>query len=165
MAEDDVITLEFSKKRKTKKVAEKPEFEQDIYPYGEMLQMIYDKVTVIPDKKPLVFGTLNIGRIGTKKTCLHNFGEVCDKINRDPKHVMITFMKELGTTGTLSADNSLILNGRFSDKHFEHSIKYYSNKYVKCLNCGLYNTSFVKENKINYIDCKDCFAKKAMKLN
>jgi len=43
-------------------------------------------------------------KIGTKKTGWINFAEICNILNRDQNHVMNFFLQELGSEGSIAAD-------------------------------------------------------------
>jgi len=98
-----------------------------------------------------------------RKTYLDNFLEIQQKIER--KHVpdLMEFLKnELSTDATINGENKLVLSGIFRGPSFEKAIKNYCMQYVQCLSCKSGNTEIIKEEKIVFMNCKNCKCKKAI---
>ena len=74
--------------------------------------------------------SLNTARLGTTKTCVTNFEEVCGIIKRDPEHFMLYISTELGALTNLGPENQLILKGRFFPQVMERLFKKYLINYV-----------------------------------
>ena len=79
-------------------------------------------------------------------------------INRKPEHVLEFVLTELGTTGSLTLDNKLIIKGRFQSKQLENVLRKYIAEYVTCRTCRSPNTDLKKENRILFKVCRDCNA-------
>ena len=73
---------------------------------------------------------LQVAREGTKKTVFTNYMELCKAMNRQPEHVQLFLLAELGTSGSLDGQSRLIVKGRFQPKAFEGVLRRYVNEYV-----------------------------------
>merc|ERR1711991_488849 len=95
-------------------------------------------------------------RVGTKKTGIVNFKEICEAMNRPLDHVLSFVLAELGTTGTFAADHRLTLKGRFQNRHIENVLRHYVSNYLICQNCHSPNTVLTKENRLQFVVCQTC---------
>ena len=71
---------------------------------------------------------VQVAREGTKKTVFTNFMELCKTMNRQPEHVQLFLLAELGTSGSLDGQSRLIVKGRFLPKAFEGVLRRYVNE-------------------------------------
>ena len=69
-----------------------------------------------------------VAREGTKKTAFTNYMELCKAMNRQPEHVQLFLLAELGTSGSLDGQSRLIVKGRFQPKAFEGVLRRYVNE-------------------------------------
>lgn len=69
-----------------------------------------------------------VAREGTKKTVFTNYMELCKAMNRQPEHVQLFLLAELGTSGSLDGQSRLIVKGRFQPKAFEGVLRRYVNE-------------------------------------
>jgi translation initiation factor 2 subunit 2 len=155
------------KKKKKEKEVVVATFDYD-YDYFELLQRITStslQQTQTDIKSELLkLPDLDVARDGTTKTVLNNFSKVCKRLNRDCDHVLNYIATELGTTASVSGDGTqkLILKGRYQQKQLESVIRHYSTEFVKCKNCGGYETNFKKENRFTFLDCKSCHSRRSI---
>jgi len=99
----------------------------------------------------------NLGRIGTKRTCITNFKEICNSIHRPPEHLMSYLQVELGSPASLDGNaQQMVAKGRFQQAHIEKVIKHYIREYVICKVCKSYDTTMEKENRLNFVKCGSC---------
>jgi len=56
--------------------------------------------------------------------------ELCKAMNRQPEHVQLFLLAELGTSGSLDGQSRLIVKGRFQPKAFEGVLRRYVNECV-----------------------------------
>lgn len=82
-----------------------------------------------------------VAREGTKKTVFTNYMELCKAMNRQPEHVQMFLMAELGTSGSLDGQQRLVVKGRFQPKAFEGVLRRYVNEYVPLAYSGLLTES------------------------
>ncbi|RZC63421.1 hypothetical protein C5167_025184 [Papaver somniferum] len=53
------------------------------------------------------------GRQGMHKTAVVNFMDICEKMHKEPEHVMKFLLTQMGTTGYLDAQQRLVVKGKF----------------------------------------------------
>lgn len=97
-------------------------------------------------------------KIGTTKTAWQNFDTMVNAIDRSHDHVQSFISAELGVEGVLGPENNLILMGKFQGKHILKLYKKYMEQYVKCQNCGNYQTKLEKDQRtrLYMLECKQC---------
>ncbi|MCD6403907.1 MAG: translation initiation factor IF-2 subunit beta [Nanoarchaeota archaeon] len=91
------------------------------------------------------------------KTIIHNFLKICNYLNRNPKHVMKFFDRELATVGVLE-DQRAVFVGRFSSSLLQKKLEKYVQEFVLCKECGKPDTKIVKEGRISMLKCTACGA-------
>src|SRR3989304_1269382 len=138
----------------------KNKFERD-YSYPELLKRLYDKCvmnnTIIDHsvvKKNMDPPT--ICKLGSIRVVWINFDDNCRSINRPHQHVCDFILSELGTTGSLGADNNMTIRARFQSRQIEDLLKKYIVEYVICNTCGSPETNFSKESRILFKICSMC---------
>jgi translation initiation factor 2 subunit 2 len=138
-------------------VADKKPEEKD-YDYSELLVRIFEMLNKgDPQSKTTRIPVPNLGRIGTKRTCITNFKEICNAIHRPPEHLMSYLSVELGSPASLDGNaQQMVAKGRFQQSHIEKVIKHYIREYVICKVCKSYDTSMEKENRLNFVKCASC---------
>ena len=137
--------------------AEKKSEEKD-YEYSTLLERIFEMLNKGDDRsKTTRIPVPNLGRIGTKRTCITNFKEICNAIHRPPEHLMSYLSVELGSPASLDGNaQQMVAKGRFQQSHIEKVIKHYIREYVICKVCKSYDTSMEKENRLNFVKCASC---------
>lgn len=159
----DDITLDENKEepKEEDKKEETVENGKEDYSYEFLLRRIYDRITTSKPSTGNVKRTIEppeVLKYGTKKVVWANFSANCRSINRPTDHVVDFVLNELGTEGSLNAENKLIIKGRFQSKNFENVLRKYISEYVTCKTCRNPNTELKKENRITYKVCKECGA-------
>lgn len=97
-----------------------------------------------------------------KKTVVINFGEICDRLNREPDALAKYLLREIGTAGTRN-DGRMVLNGTFSADDINAVILKYVEGYVLCRECHLPDTRLLKDGRESFIRCEACGAKYQVK--
>ncbi|CAF0722366.1 unnamed protein product [Rotaria sp. Silwood1] len=135
---------------------------QGEYTYEDLLSRVFN---IIREKNPNVIDgekiklTLKppqVARIGTKRTSFSNFGEICKSLKRQEKHLHQYLLAELGTNGSIDANNALIIKGRFQQKQIENVLRSYIKEYVICKTCRSPDTSLQKEERLSVLLCNNC---------
>lgn len=98
-----------------------------------------------------------------KKTIVTNFGEICDRLIRDPDVVAKYLLKELGTAGSRSGGR-IVLNGVFTTEAIDSVIRKFVDAFVMCRVCHLPDTKIVKDKKDSFIVCEACGARYVIKM-
>ena len=131
------------------------------YSYAELLDTIVDLLhtnnpALVEKKKrnikpPVVTMT-------SKKTCWVNFQEICTMMERSSDHVLLFFMAELGTEGSIDGNQRLLIRGKFVPKYLESLLRKYVIEYVTCQMCRSPNTDLNRDNasRLYFCNCRDC---------
>jgi translation initiation factor 2 subunit 2 len=61
--------------------------------------------------------------LGSTKTTWQNFMTICQKIRREPMHVLDFFKAELDVEGNFGSEGNLILVGRYQNKNMTNLYK------------------------------------------
>jgi len=156
------------------------------YSYPELLSRFYALLhshnpELAGDKKKLTLVPPQVTREGTKKTMFANLAEICRRMHRQPKHLMEFLFAELGTSGSVDAQQRLIIKGRYTQKSMENVLRRYIGKYrfarvdgfhfvdeentvsveyVVCKTCKSPDTLLNKENRLYFITCESCGSRK-----
>ncbi len=96
-----------------------------------------------------------------KKTIIFNFSEICDRMNRDPKHVLKYLSREMATAGSLEGGR-VIFQGKFRESFIHTLLEAYSSRYVVCSICSRPDTKLEKEDRFYFIVCEACGAKSSV---
>lgn len=129
------------------------------YSEKELLDRCYDTLSQkqnINKKNPVKPEIIRANR----KTKIVNFMGVCNSLDRDIMQVKDYCFKELSTQGSITEENSLLLNGIFKPAQILDVVTKYIKTRVCCGQCNSRNTNIIKENRIIYIQCHNCLSKK-----
>lgn len=96
------------------------------------------------------------------RTILHNHKEICDTLNRDPRHMLKFFSKEMATAGTLDGTRA-IFQGKFRRDTLKRLIRRYVDEFVMCPVCKRPDTKIVKERRLSFLICEACGAKSSIR--
>lgn len=102
----------------------------------------------LPKSQTMVIGS---------KTIIHNFRDIADALNRDPKHLFQFLLHELGTAGVIE-EGRAVLHGKFADASINALVERYAKMYVICPVCNKVDTELKKEGRITMIVCGACGA-------
>ena len=95
------------------------------------------------------------------RTILSNFKEICDALNRDPRHVLKFFSGEMATATTMQR-NRAIFQGKFRYDTFERLIQRYVKEFVVCPVCGRPDTKIIKDRRFLFLVCEACGARSSI---
>ncbi|KAH7642394.1 eukaryotic translation initiation factor 2 subunit 2-like protein [Dermatophagoides farinae] len=113
-------------------------------------------------RKKYVLRPPQVLRIGTKKTSFANFLEICKSLHRQSKHLQNFLLTELGTSGSVDANNQLIIKGRFQQKQIESVLRRYIKEYVACQTCRSPETILQKETRLFFLQCESCGSRRSV---
>jgi translation initiation factor 2 subunit 2 len=99
--------------------------------------------------------------INGMRTILTNFKDICDALNRDPRHVLKFFSKEMATAATMQR-NRAIFQGKFYNDTFERLIQRYIKEFVVCPVCTRPDTKIVKDKRFLFLVCEACGARSSI---
>jgi len=135
---------------------------QGEYTYDDLLSRVFNIIreknpnVIEGDKIKLTLKPPLVARIGTKRTSFSNFGEICKSLKRQEKHLHQYLLAELGTNGSIDANNALIIKGRFQQKQIESVLRSYIKEYVICKTCRSPDTILQKEERLSVLSCNNC---------
>ncbi len=135
--------------------------------YDDMLNMFYDRIhREHPEynlkNKRIVVPPPRIALEGGKRTVWFNFNETSNALNRNIQHFKDYVVSELGTSGSIDAEHRLHIMGRPKQLQIQNVVSHYIRDYVACRMCKGYKTSYIKDNRLFYISCQDCGAKRSV---
>jgi len=96
------------------------------------------------------------------RTILVNFKEICEALNREPRHVLKFLSGEMATAATVEGTRA-IFHGKFGNDTFERLIIRYTNDFVTCPVCKRPDTKIVKERRFFFLICEACGAKSSIR--
>jgi translation initiation factor 2 subunit 2 len=127
--------------------------------YEKMLSEAYEKIKPVESH----IGRFEVpkveGHIEGTKTIITNFRAIANYIRREPEHFLKFLLNELASPGVIKGDR-LILTRKISSSLINEKISLYVQNYVICKECKKPDTEILKEDRINFIHCLACGAKK-----
>ncbi|RWS12199.1 eukaryotic translation initiation factor 2 subunit 2-like protein, partial [Dinothrombium tinctorium] len=138
------------------------------YTYEELLQHVFNIIReknpdiIAGEKKRLVMRPPQVLRVGTKKTSFANFIDICKSLHRQPRHMQSFLLAELGTSGSVDANNQLIIKGRFQQKQIESVLRRYIKEYVACQTCRSPETLLQKDTRLFFLQCETCGSRRSV---
>lgn len=138
------------------------------YTYEELLTHVFNIIKeknpdiIAGEKRRLVLRPPQVLRVGTKKSSFANFLEICKSLHRPPKHMQAFLLAELGTSGSVDANNQLIIKGRFQQKQIESVLRRYIKEYVACQTCRSPETILQKDTRLSFLQCETCGSRRSV---
>ena len=99
--------------------------------------------------------------INGMRTILANFKDICDALNREPRHVLKFFSGEMATAATMQR-NRAIFQGKFGYDTFDRLIQRYIKEFVVCPVCTRPDTKIVKDRRFLFLVCEACGARSSI---
>jgi len=130
--------------------------------YKELLRRAYSQLPPeVFERKRFEIPKGHVYTVGMR-TIFHNYKEVCDALNRDPRHVLKFLSKEMATAWAMDGTR-VIFQGRFPSSTIERLINKYVNEFVICPICKRPDTKIVKERRLYFLICEACGAKSSIR--
>lgn len=126
--------------------------------YSEYLERAFEKIPKkdkseerfeVPSPSSTVFGP---------KTIVYNFGDICLKMNREPRQLLKFLSKEMATAGSIDGTRA-IFQGKFSEQTIKQLLQIYCDKFIICPICNRPDTKIKKEDRFSFLICEACGAK------
>jgi translation initiation factor 2 subunit 2 len=127
--------------------------------YEELLKRAMEKLPKIMEGRERFEVPKVICEVSGNKMVLKNFGEILAVLRRDSGHLSKYLSKELATAGSVQG-NTLIFQGKTSREILQKKVDDYVKEFVYCKECGKPDTKLVKEDRIYFLACEACGAKK-----
>jgi len=138
------------------------------YSYEELLNHVFNIIKeknpdiIAGEKRRLIMRPPQVLRVGTKKSSFANFIDICKSLHRQPKHMQAFLLAELGTSGSVDANNQLIIKGRFQQKQIESVLRRYIKEYVACQTCRSPETILQKDTRLFFLQCETCGSRRSV---
>jgi translation initiation factor 2 subunit 2 len=136
---------------------EKPTQNQE--EYDALLNKAYEKIKPVESKIDRFEIPKVEGHLEGTKAVITNFKQICSYIRRDPEHFLKYLLKELATPGVVRGDR-LILTRTISSRLINEKIALYVQDYVLCKECKKPDTEIVRDDRLTFLHCLACGAKK-----
>ncbi|AGI47391.1 putative translation initiation factor aIF-2, beta subunit [Thermoplasmatales archaeon BRNA1] len=94
-----------------------------------------------------------------KITIFRNFMDVCNKIRREPEHLLQYLLKELGTPGSIE-DRRVVFKAKLRVQDIDERVRDYTETYVICSECGRPDTHMEKDGRTFVLVCEACGARR-----
>ncbi|WP_276272295.1 translation initiation factor IF-2 subunit beta [Haloarcula litorea] len=92
---------------------------------------------------------------------VENFQSLCDRLDRDPDHVLQFLQTEMGTSAHIDESGRARLTGSFGADRLDEAIDDYVEEFVVCSECGLPDTRLEREGDAVLLRCEACGARSA----
>lgn len=96
------------------------------------------------------------------RTVIHNFKEICDALNRNPRHMLKFLSREMATAGTTDGTRA-VFQGKFRRDTLGRLMKRYVDDFVMCPVCKRPDTKIVKERRLSFLICEACGARSSVR--
>jgi len=128
--------------------------------YEQLLEKAYKEVKPVETGERFEIPKVK-GHVEGMKTIIINFSQICDILRRDKMHVAKYLFKELATPGIIENER-LILNRKLTSVKINEKIAQYAKEFVICSECKKPDTELIKENRLLFMHCLACGAKKTV---
>lgn len=131
----------------------------DINDYNSLLNKIYDELpNKLMGRTRFEVPSVQV-HVEGNKTIIHNFGQICEKIRRDPKILAKYLSKELASPVNIDGQRATI-HRKLSSDVLNKKMKEFIDRYVICRECKRPDTR-MKEigHGIKQITCEACGAR------
>lgn len=91
-------------------------------------------------------------------TVYENFEDTCDRLARDPDHLLKFLQTELGTSASVDARERARFTGSFKQRRVADAIDEYVDSFVRCDECESPDTRLVEEQGATVLKCDACGA-------
>jgi translation initiation factor 2 subunit 2 len=129
--------------------------------YELMLNQAYEKIKPVESKIDRFEIPKVEGHVEGNKTIITNFKQICSYMRRDTEHVLKFLLKELAAPGSMRGDR-LILTRKISSGLINEKINLYAQTYVICKECKKPDTEILREDRLMFLHCLACGAKKSI---
>jgi len=132
------------------------------YDYEKLLKKAHSQIPeVVSKRERLELPRISHSVIGMR-TIIHNFKEIAEALNRDPRHLLKFLTREMATAATMQ-ESRVIFQGKFFRETFERLFQRYMEQFVICPVCKRPDTKIVKEKRLSFLVCEACGAKSSVR--
>lgn len=132
------------------------------YDYERLLKRARSQIPEVTSKRERLELPRIIHSVFGMRTIIHNFKEIAEALNRDPRHLLKFLTREMATAATME-ESRVIFQGKFSRETFERLLQRYMEQFVICPVCKRPDTKVVKEKRLSFLVCEACGAKSSIR--
>jgi len=132
------------------------------YGYEELLKRARSQIPEVASKRERLEVPRIVHSVIGMRTIIHNFKEIAEALNRDPRHLLKFLTREMATAATMQ-ESRIIFQGKFSLVTFERLLQRYMEQFVTCPVCKRPDTKIVKEKRLSFLVCEACGAKSSIR--
>jgi translation initiation factor 2 subunit 2 len=97
-----------------------------------------------------------------KQTVIKNFLEISKALRRDETHLAKYLYKELAVPGSMRGPE-LLLQGKINSGMINQRIREYAAEFVICNECGKPDTDMNKTDRLFFLKCQACGARRSLR--
>jgi len=132
------------------------------YDYEKLLKRLRSQIPEVASKRERLELPRLVYSVVGMRTIVHNFKEIAEALNRDPRHLLKFLTREMATAATMQ-ESRVIFKGKFSRETFERLLQRYMEQFVICPVCKRPDTKIVKEKRLSFLVCEACGAKSSIR--
>lgn len=132
------------------------------YDYEKLLKRLRSQIPEVASKRERLEPPRLVHSVVGMRTIVHNFKEIAEALNRDPRHLLKFLTREMATAATMQ-ELRVIFKGKFSRETFERLRQRYMEQFVICPVCKRPDTKIVKEKRLSFLVCEACGAKSSIR--
>jgi len=127
--------------------------------YLKLLEEAYKSIKTIESKIDRFEIPKVEGHIEGNKTIITNFKQICSYIRRDQEQVLKFLLRELASPGSMKGER-LVFTRKIPSSLINNKLGVYIQDYVICKECKKPDTEILREDRLAFIHCLACGAKK-----
>ena len=132
------------------------------YDYEKLLKRLRSQIPEVASKRERLELPRLVHSVVGMRTIVHNFKEVAEALNRDPRHLLKFLTREMATAATMQ-ESRVIFKGKFFRETFRRLLQRYMEQFVICPVCKRPDTKIVKEKRLSFLVCEACGAKSSIR--
>ncbi len=132
------------------------------YDYEELLRRARLQIPEVASKRERLELPRIIHSVIGIRTTIHNFKEIAEALNRDPRHLLKFLTREMATAAAMQ-ESRVMFKGKFSRETFQRLLQRYMDQYVTCPVCKRPDTKIAREKRLLFLVCEACGAKSSIR--
>jgi len=132
------------------------------YDYEELLRRARLQIPEVASKRERLELPRIIHSVIGIRTTIHNFKEIAEALNRDPRHLLKFLTREMATAAAMQ-ESRVMFKGKFSRETFQRLLQRYMDQYVTCPICKRPDTKIAREKRLLFLVCEACGAKSSIR--
>ena len=130
--------------------------------YEELLKRAYEKLPKTKEASERFEIPIVETLIQGNQTIIKNFGQICQTLRREPRHLFKYLTKELASPGIFDQQRATFQT-KISQRVIQSKLESYVKEFIICRECKRPDTKLIKEDRIVIMKCEACGAKSAVR--